>query len=92
MHYVFLCNDDVESVGHFLIDCIKYQDIRSVFFTSLAAKDDLFFQLSRNEKLRYILDVRCPEESIASCCKFLLQIYEQRKYLEIHCISNLKTK
>ena len=75
----FLCKNDIESVGHFLLDCARYDEIRNNFYTSLETADVRFCELPREEKLRFILNIRCPDEYIGVCCKFLLDMYRQRE-------------
>ena len=72
------CNEEPESVGHFLLKCNKYNTIRSDFANSIAAHNQDFNSLTENEKVCYILNVDCPTEIIGKCCKFVHKIYTRR--------------
>ena len=74
------CNDEPESVGHFLLKCDKYREVRSEFVNQISTHDveRHFESLNENEKLRYVLNVECPREITRICCSFVSRIYLQR--------------
>ena len=74
-----LCGHENEDVEHFLLRCTKYQDIRTENFQIIAQSDTEFIHLNFYEKLRYLLALKCPENSTAACCKFIHEIYKQRE-------------
>ena len=75
-----LCNLESETVDHFLLKCVKYNDIRNGFIDSISSfhPQNFFQNLSKNDKMRYILNVNCPPEAIGICCNFLFNIYTTR--------------
>ena len=77
--FCFLCQDETETVGHFILRCPKYQATRSEVYKKLAVHDPRFSYLNDDDKLRYILDARCHEENLGACCNFLFTIYKQRE-------------
>ena len=72
------CNVEPESVGHFLLKCIKFNDIRCDFIRSIPAHSHHFNNLLENEKMCYLLNVHCPTEIIGQCCNFIYNIYTAR--------------
>ena len=75
----FLCQGETETVGHFILRCPKYQTTRLEVHNKLVIHDSRFSYLSDDDKLRYILDARCPKENLGICCNFLFTIYKQRE-------------
>ena len=72
------CNVESETVGHFLLRCSKYQNIRTQTFNTLTSHEPDFEHLNENDKLSYILDLRCSDINIGVCCNFVSKIYTQR--------------
>ena len=74
------CNSETETVDHFLLKCVRFNDIRQSFFNELSVRDtnNFFNNLGGIDKLKYILNVDCPAEAIGTCCKFLDNIYSER--------------
>ena len=78
-----LCNDGTETVGHFLFTCSKFNSLRKEKCDRIANYDPQFNNLDEEEKLCYILDTRCPEENLGTCCNFVLSMYSQREKNDI---------
>ena len=79
-----ICEEEPESVGHFIFKCKQYDHVRDDFINSIATHHPplYFSNLGENEKLNYILNVDCPKEVIGNCCKFIYKIYTARlKYI-----------
>ena len=59
-----------ETTTHLLFKCSKFSAIRDKFYTMIRSNDPNFNQnsMSEHDLLRYILDLRCPDENIAGCC------------------------
>ena len=72
------CNVESVTVGHFLLRCSKYQNIRTQTFNTLASHEPDFEHLNENDKLCYILDLRCSDINIGVCCNFVSKLYTQR--------------
>ena len=75
----FLCQNGTETVDHFLFNCTKFNNIRVEKFEKIKENDPNFINLSNEDKLIYILDLRCPERNIGLCCNFVATIYKQRE-------------
>ena len=63
---------------HFLLTCGHFAAYRNDFYTDLDASVSLFESLDETDKLRYILDLQCPEENVSICCKFVSKMYQLR--------------
>ena len=74
-----LCNIESETVEHFLLKCHKYENIRNEMLNSICSVEPDFRTMNENEKMRYILDLNCPENNIGVCCNFVFKIYKQRE-------------
>ena len=48
-------------------------------FQIIAQSDTEFIHLNFYEKLRYLLALKCSENSSETCCKFIREIYRQRE-------------
>ena len=76
------CETEPECVDHFLFRCSKYSEMRNDFYGKISNRDSDFIGLDDNHKLRYILNVECPDKCIGICCNYVQGIYESRlKYL-----------
>ena len=73
-----LCKQGNETVEHFLLTCAHFAANRNDFYTDLDASVSLFESLDENDKLRYIVDLQCPEEIVSICCKFVSKMYHLR--------------
>ena len=74
-----MCNNENETVEHFLLRCPKYQNIREEKFEIIAQLDTEFSNLNSDDKTRYLLALKCPETSISTCCSYIHAIYKQRE-------------
>ena len=73
-----LCRVEPESVSHFILKCDRNSAIRTHFFDMISAKDISFALKSDQNKLKYFLNIECPNELLGICCNFLGAIYKQR--------------
>ena len=73
------CNLEPETVDHFLLRCSKFENIRNHSFDLLASSEPEIRNWIDNDKLKYILDLKCPNKSIGICCDFLKKIYLERE-------------
>ena len=73
-----LCKQSDETVEHFLLTCGHFAANRNDFYTDLDASVSLFESLDETDKLRYILDLQCPEGTVSICCKFVSKMYQLR--------------
>ena len=57
-----MCNSEPETVDHFLFKCVKYNDIRNNFINDISTHHpyNYFQNLTKDDKMRYILNVNCP--------------------------------
>ena len=83
----FLCQNEEETVGHFLFRCPRYYTIRTEIYNKIANVDVHFQNLNDEDKLRYILDTQCPAENLGVCCKFLLEMYTKRETENVSHVS-----
>ena len=75
-----MCNLEPETVDHFLFKCVKYNEFRNNFINDISTHHpyNYFQNLTKDDKMRYILNVDCPSEVIGKCCKFIYNIYSSR--------------
>ena len=67
-------NRDAGDVRHHRVHCDINVMTLSDFFTDLDVSVSLFESLDENDKLRYILDLQCPQETVSICCNFFSQM------------------
>ena len=69
-----------ETTCHLLFICNKFTDIRDNMYTAFRANDQNFDSRNINveELLKYVLDLRCPENNISKCCELVKNIYDAR--------------
>ena len=79
----FLCRNECETVSHFVCRCSKFSEIRDEIFNLIAQRDTNFCSLTDNEKVVYILGLRCHEDVIGLCCKLLVKLYKLRDELNV---------
>ena len=75
------CRNATEGVRHFLLDCDYYKEKRDMFFKVVSNSYYNFVQLSADQKLRFILNLDCPDNLQGPCCKFIHDIYSTRQNL-----------
>ena len=74
-----LCKSEPETVKHFLLKCCHYEQIRNKFLEDIKQISPGIQNETAEHKLKYILDLRCPDEAITLCCKFVSNIYGIRE-------------
>ena len=75
------CNRNLkETPGHLLFVCDKFSDLRMKSYNLLKLGDPSFNPdlMNRDDLLKYVLDLRCPDNSIAGCCLLVKAIYDAR--------------
>ena len=70
-----LCSREPESVLHFVLKCPVYDRQRNLFIDKIVSRSPSFPNLDDIQKLKYIVDLKCPPEVINQCCKFIAEIY-----------------
>ena len=74
-----LCQSQPETVTHFILRCPFFQTERCHFFDYVNNFSPHLSMKSDLQKLAYILDLRCPPESIRVCCKYIYKVYTRRE-------------
>ena len=74
-----LCQSEPETVNHFILRCPFFQTERCHFFDCVKNFSPHLSMKSDLQKLAYILDLRCPPESIRVCCKYIYKVYTRRE-------------
>ena len=74
-----LCQSEPETVNHFILRCPFFQTERCHFFDCVKNFSPHLSMKSDLPKLAYILDLRCPPESIRVCCKYIYKVYTRRE-------------
>ena len=69
-----------ETTDHLLFKCNKFSNIRDHLYRSIRSNDNTFDDknMTTEELLKYVLDLRCPENNVAKCCKLVRDIYDAR--------------
>ena len=75
-----LCQNDVENEEHFIFDCSKLEHIRKHFFHRLASISPSFIQMSRIERLKFILGNNAYDLNVI-CLTYLHDMYTERTNL-----------
>ena len=74
-----MCNTESETVSHFVLHCPYFSAERNIFYDCIKPYSPYLSLNSESRKLSYILDVRCPPETIRFCCKYIESIYIRRE-------------
>ena len=74
-----LCNTEPKTVSHFILRCPYFSAERNKFYDCINPYSPNFSLNNASTKLSYILDLRCPPESIRYCCKYIETIYIRRE-------------
>jgi len=82
------CNIESETVGHFFLRCSKYQDIRNEMFNAICSVEPEFLSMNENDKLGYILDLKCPQTNVGVCCNFVFKILSKENWIIHDCSAN----
>ena len=82
-----LCNTETESVCHFLFKCVNFKSIREDLLSRVILTDPSFKNFSEKKKLRYVLDLQCPEGNVDNCCRLVKHMYTQRETEHIRITS-----
>ena len=73
------CTGQKEGVEHFLLDCSYFKQQRDNFIDFVSNQYRNFSYLTSQDKLRFILNLDCPEHIEGACCKFVNEIYKKRE-------------
>ena len=77
------CDSNViETPIHFLLNCQKFASERTRAYEILLEKDSCFSMMNETEKVKYILNLDCPDSCINICCNFVSSLYRKRVKLE----------
>ena len=74
-----LCQSEPETVTHFILRCPFFQTERCHFFDCVNIFSPHLSMKSDLQKLAFILDLRCPPESIKVCSKYIYKVYTRRE-------------
>ena len=74
-----MCNTESETVSHFVLHCLYFTVERNNFYGCIYPYSPYFSLNNESRKLSYILDLRCPPETIRYCCKFIESIHIRRE-------------
>ena len=78
-----LCNNEPETVSHFITRCPVFVTERNNFYDNVSHVSPFLPNKCDNQQLEYILDLRCPPEIINQCCKFVANLYARRERYSI---------
>ena len=70
-----ICNEESEDINHLLFRCSYFNTFRTSFLDKMRATDMRFLVLPENYKLKYILNMECPEKLSGLVCNFVSNIY-----------------
>ena len=74
-----MCNTESETVSHFVLHCPYFSAERNIFYDCIKPYSPYLSLNNESRKLSYILDLRCPPETIRYCCKYIESIYIRRE-------------
>ena len=74
-----LCKEGCETVHHFLFNCKLFEDSRKDFFHNIIENDRNFEGMSQANRLKYVLNLECPNINIGLCCKYVTGLYTRRE-------------
>ena len=73
--------NSMETPEHFLLHCDKFNSERQKAYDEISNIDISFNLMDSNRRIKYILDLRCPEECISACCRYVTNLYKTREKL-----------
>ena len=77
------CSADIkETPEHFLLNCGKFISQREQFYEKISNLDVQFNSMTNTCRLKYILDLKCPDECINICCKYVIILYKTREKID----------
>ena len=71
-----------ESPEHFLLHCEKFSTIRKEMYEAINRIDYKFSTMNSMNRMKYLLDLRCPEQCISLCCSLVNKLYHAREKIE----------
>ena len=76
----FCPTQDLETPYHTIFICDKFANIRQNAYMHIKSTDPVFDQINMrpDEMIKYVLDLKCPEENVRRCCSLVKDIYEAR--------------
>ena len=75
------CNENsIETPDHLFFECDSFTTLRNTLLEKIQDEDGSFNpqSSSKRDRLLYIFDLRCPENSIGPICHFVHKIYNAR--------------
>ena len=70
-----MCHTEPKTVSHFVLHCPYFSAERNIFYDCIKPYSPYLSLNNESRKLSYILDLRCPPETIRYCCKCIGSIY-----------------
>ena len=83
----FCSTQDLETPYHTIFVCDNFENIRQNAYMNIKSIDPVFDQINMrpHDLINYVLDLKCPEESVRRCCGLVRDIYEARVKLSEEC-------
>ena len=75
------CTDQVESVNHFLFHCNRYRQVRNAFIQTISNENIKISNRHDERKLKFLLNLDCPDSLVGACCNYVNKIYRIRESL-----------
>ena len=83
----YCSTQELETPYHTIFLCDQFANIRQNAYMHIKLIDPVFDQLNMtpDELIKYVLDLKCPAESVRRCCSLVKDIYEARVKLSEEC-------
>ena len=83
----FCPTQDLETPYHTIFVCENFENIRQNAYMNIKSIDPVFDQINMrpDDLINYVLNLKCPEESVRRCCGLVGDIYEARVKLSEEC-------
>ena len=83
----FCSTQELENPYHTIFVCDQFENIRQNAYMNIKSGDPVFDQnnMEPDELIKYVLDLKCPKESVRRCCSLVKNIYEARVKLSEEC-------
>ena len=78
MHFLII-TVSIDS-GIDMLHCEKFSTSRQTAYDNISNIDAAFSNMDDLRRIKYFLNLQCPDECISLCCSFVSNIYKESTY------------
>ena len=74
-----LCISGYDSMSHLFFECPIFDDKRKMMYSAIERHLPTWSHMDVDERLKYLLDLKCPDNALVTCCAYVYDLYVSRE-------------